>query len=334
MPEHPGRPPKPYSQAERLARMIRTLASRRMSVPDLCLEFGISRRQVYRDLERIREEGHPLEQNDELGERTWQLPLGYKGLPPITLSPYELMSLYLAKSHMAYLDGTPFSEDLDGIIAKVRASLPAKTVNHLERILEVFIPWQRPARDYSAQKDVLTVLRKALLLQRRVILRYRKPGARQPGVYLVDPYSMVLYQAGLYLAGYSHQARAQRTFAVERIVKITETGDSFDIPASFTTQDRFRHLFGLMDGSPQAITIRFEPDVAYLLKERKWHPTQKVTRLRHGAVLATFEAGGLEELTSWVLSWGAQARVIAPSTLRKAVAAELTAAARQYRRSR
>lgn len=69
-----------------------------MTIKDLSNEFGISRRQVYRDLDQIQEEGHPLEQSDGDGERTWQLPPGYKGLPPITVTPYELRALHFAQA--------------------------------------------------------------------------------------------------------------------------------------------------------------------------------------------------------------------------------------------
>src|SRR5574340_690581 len=85
-----GRPPKTYSQAERIINMLRALASRSMTIKDLSDEFGICRRQVYRDIGRIQEEGHPLEQSDRDGEKTWQLPLTYKGLPPITNEPRRL----------------------------------------------------------------------------------------------------------------------------------------------------------------------------------------------------------------------------------------------------
>jgi len=44
--------------------MMRTLASRAVTVNDLAGEFGISRRQIYRDLAQIEEQGHPLEQSD------------------------------------------------------------------------------------------------------------------------------------------------------------------------------------------------------------------------------------------------------------------------------
>lgn len=135
-----GRRPKAYSQAERLARMLLALSSRSMSLRDLSCEFGVSKRQVYRDIGRIQEEGHPLEQSDGDGEKTWQLPLGYKGLPPITVTPYELMALHFAKRHLAYLTGTPFVKNLEHLIAMVEAGLPHRVLNHLARINQVFLP--------------------------------------------------------------------------------------------------------------------------------------------------------------------------------------------------
>ena len=64
-PSQRGRRPKPYSQAERLASMMRAVASRSFTINELAHEFHISRRQVYRDLNGIAEQGHPLTQNGE-----------------------------------------------------------------------------------------------------------------------------------------------------------------------------------------------------------------------------------------------------------------------------
>jgi predicted DNA-binding transcriptional regulator YafY len=98
--------------------MLRALSSRSMTLKDLSDESGISTRQVYRDLGQIQEEGHPLDQSDGDGEKTWQLPLGYKGLPPITVSAYELMALHFARHLLDYLEGTPLTDDLDSLIKK------------------------------------------------------------------------------------------------------------------------------------------------------------------------------------------------------------------------
>jgi proteasome accessory factor B len=326
-----GRRPKQYSQADRLARMMRTLASRACTVGDLAQEFAITRRQVYRDLERIEEEGHPLTQSDDAGEHMWQLPLGYKGLPPITLTHYELMSLYFAKSNLAYLAGTPFVNDLDGVIGKITAALPQKTINHLERIGQAFLPLVRPLRRYDKQSAVLSVLQKALLLQRTVILRHQTPGHDQAVEHRVDPYALRLYQNGLYLIAYSHRAKAYRLFAIERIRDAAPTEETFAIRSDFSPE-RLNRSFGAMDEPAQTIRVRFSRDVAYLVKERQWHPTQTISPLKNGDVVLTMQAGGLDEITSWVLSWGENAQVLAPPELIEKVTASLTAAQKQYSR--
>jgi hypothetical protein len=53
---HPnGRKRGSYTQADRLARMMRTLASRAVTINELAADFGITRRQVYRDLAELKQ---------------------------------------------------------------------------------------------------------------------------------------------------------------------------------------------------------------------------------------------------------------------------------------
>jgi predicted DNA-binding transcriptional regulator YafY len=235
-----GRKPKRYSQVARITFMLRRLIGG-ATVGELAEELQVTKRQVHRDLQQLEESGYPLEQE----EGRWNLPVGFKWLE-VTVSPYELMSLHLAQSHLAYLKGTAFVDDLESVIRKVEAGLPDKIRNHLERIVTTFAPLQRPARDYAAQKNVLNSLRKALLRQLTVALRgYQKPGAEQPKDHLVDPYALVLYQYGLYLVGYSHSAIEIRTFAVERIKSVEVTEGMFELSKSFSLEGRFEQGFGL-----------------------------------------------------------------------------------------
>ena len=273
---------------------MRTLASRAVTINELADDFGITRRQVYRDLAEIEGEGHPIEQSDGSGEKTWQLPLGYKGLPQIAVSPYELMSLHLAKSHVAYLKGTPFFADLNSVIAKVEAGLPAKTANHLERIVQAFTPRERGTRSYAGKNDLLNKLRKALLLQLTVDLNYRKPYACKASVYRVNPYELLLYEHGLYVRGYSHRSRAERLFAVDRIKQLTLTEDRFEIPASYSSSDRYAEQFGLIEEPPHEVKILFSEDVAHLMRERQWHPSQRIKKLKNGSVEVTLSRRGTE----------------------------------------
>ena len=328
-----GRKPKAYSQADRLARMMRMLASRSCTLKELALEFEVSSRQVRRDLDEIEAEGHPLTASDEPGEKLWQLPLGYKGLPPVALNRYELMSLQLARASLSHLKGTPFLDDLEAVIAKVAASLPAKTANHLERIVRVFMPLQRGTRLYARKSDLLRKLRTAFLLQLKVNLTYKKPYANKVSVYRIDPYELALYEQGLYVAGYSHRSHAERLFAVDRIQKITLTEKRFEIPVSYSSAERYADQFGLIEESPQEVRIWFSRDVAHLMKERHWHPSQRIKKLQNGSVEVMFHAGGLDEIAWWVLSWGKEAKVLCPPKLVKIMTGQLSKSLKRYIRN-
>lgn len=329
MSSRPGRKPIHYSQVARVSSMIRRLIGG-ATVGDLAEEFHVTKRQVHRDLRHLEESGYPLVQEDG----RWRLPPGFKGLE-IVVSPNELMSLHFAKNHLDYLKDTPFVEDLEAVIQKVEAGLPDKVRNHLERIVTSFAPLQRPVRAYAARKDVLESLRKALLHQRTVLLRgYQKPGAGEPKDYQVDPYTLVLYQYGLYLVGYSYRARDLRTFAVERIRKVEVTEEMFDLPRSFSLAERFERGFGLIEEPPLEVKIWISPNWAYFVKERRWHPTQVVKPQKDGSVILTMRCGGLDELTSWVLSFGPEARVLGPKEFIDNVARQLTLAAKRYQSSR
>ena len=56
----------------------------------------------------------------------------------------------------------------------------------------------------------------------------------------------------------------------------------------------------------------------------------KVLRGKTESIEIQFELANFEEITGWVLSWGAQAEVLAPKALRDRVSRELRRAARKY----
>jgi predicted DNA-binding transcriptional regulator YafY len=166
-----------------------------------------------------------------------------------------------------------------------------------------------------------------------VLHGYRKPGER-PQDYKVNPYGLILYQYGLYLIGYSHQAGELRMFALERIKTVTVTEDMFELPRSVSLADRLDRAFGLIEESPQEVTIWIAPEWAYFVKERSWHPTQTIKLQKDGSVILTMRCGGLDELTAWVLSFGPAAKVLGPQALIDQVSSQLTAAVQSYRSSR
>lgn len=323
---------KDPSPGARLVRMIRTLCARGMTRAELEEAFQIDRRHIYDYLKEIEGLGYVFTEPEGAGERVWQIEGGYQGIKPEPATPAELMSLYLAKSHLSYLAGTPFMEDLERLSRKVEAGLPRKTANKIEKMMQVFLPIQRSQRAYAKQGDILATLQKALLLQRKIKITHRAQNKPKPVGHQVEPYGLQLFDNGLYLVGYSHRAKDFRRFAVERIQEATVdmTADPFAIRPEYAARARSKKAFGLIEGDVMDVKVQFSRDVADYFTERQWHPTQQVKTLKNGDVIVSFQAGGMDEIVSWVLSWGASAKVLEPQTLMDSVTVTIRNALKRY----
>lgn len=326
---------KDPSPAARMFRMFRTLCARGMTRAELEEEFQIDRRHIYDYIREIEQLGYVFTEHEGGGEKVWRIEGGYQGIKPEPATASELMALYLAKSHLDYLADTPFMEDLESLSRKIEAGLPAKTANKIEQMVQVFLPVQRPQRSYSKQRKILAELQKALLLQRKVKITHRTQSYPKPVIHHVEPYGLQLFDYGLYLVGYSSRAKNFRRFAVERIQKATVdmSADPFTIRPEYALRAKSRKAFGLIEGELMDVRVQFSREVADYFKERQWHPTQQVKMLKNGDVIVSFQAGGMEEIVSWVMSWGSNAKALGPTTLIESISKQLCGAQQQYESS-
>ena len=51
------------------------------------------------------------------------------------------------------------------------------------------------------------------------------------------------------------------------------------------------------------------------VRERIWHPSQKIQELADGGLELTLQLSSLHEIEPWVLSWGEHVRVVGPAEL-------------------
>lgn len=297
--------------------VIRILEARYgATVDEIAEECCVTRRTVYRDLDAIRDAGYPLVSEPEADGRTlYRFITGFKKIPPITFSLEELMTLYLCRGQLGFLQGTPFQDDLDDIFGRIHSSLPPRSVAHLERIAETASPKFQGERDYAAKKALLKELRRALLYQYRVDLSYT-PARRATETYRFDPYTLLFYDGALYLGGYAHNREALRLFLVDRIEQVTVLGERFEVPADFSAADLTGSAFGLIDEKPQMVKVRFSEEVGHLIRERVWHPSQQLVEEEDGALTLTFAASGEKEILAWLYSYLPHVQLLEPEGLR------------------
>jgi predicted DNA-binding transcriptional regulator YafY len=74
------------------------------------------------------------------------------------------------------------------------------------------------------------------------------------------------------------------------------------------------------EGKIHRIKLQFAPKVARNVAEVKWHNTQETTFNEDDSLAAEFRVDGLGEISWWILGYGDQAEVLAPTALRKRIA--------------
>ncbi len=119
---------------------------------------------------------------------------------------------------------------------------------------------------------------------------------------------------------------------MDRIRELELTTERFAVDPGFDPKRHEAEAFGVAWEKPTTVVVRFSADQAPYVREREWHPTQRIRDLRDGGVELTFRAGGAFEIVRWILGWGDAAEVVRPLRLRKEVRRALQTAVARYRR--
>ena len=320
-------------QLARQWRLIQRLANSRVgvSLDDLADELECVKRTVYRDLDALMFAGFPVVSEKRDGRVVYRFLDGFRmGGSPFT--PDEILALAFSEDLLRTLEGTVFHDSIRSALAKIRAGLSPQLAEYLERLRESFRVLPGPHKSYSRFRDTIRVLNDAVLAKRTVRIRYRTGSSGAVRRRDLDPYRVWYRSGALYAIGHDHLSGELRTFAIDRIREIEPTGRRFEVPASFDFDAMLASAFGVIsDPDTQKVRVRFEPDWAAWVAERTWHPSQRVEPRPGGALELAMQVAGLAEVKSWVLSFGAGARVLEPERLRREVEQDLAKALRQYR---
>ncbi len=136
-----------------------------------------------------------------------------------------------------------------------------------------------------------------------------------------DPYGFVVGGGRVYCVAHDRDRRGMRTFAVDNICGLTVLAQTFTKPQSFSIEDfASSSISGVLNSAQTSeVCVRFAPRVAKAAVAARVVADRAVTRLADGSAEITYTVSDVDELTRWVLGWGAQAEVIAPRQVRERV---------------
>lgn len=285
----------------------------RPSVDDLARRFGVTRRSIYRDLAFLEQQRVPI-----VRERGRYAVLETFKLKPIQFQPDEVLAL------MAALDFALRKRPVAGKAArtareKLLAVLPSQQqelASGLNRVLVV-----DPIQAYSLppHPDVEAACRAAVEGPHPLRMLYQALSAEEPVERVVRPYGLAYRGTALYLIGFCELRQDVRIFRVNRILEAQVQSATFARPADFDLEEYLSAVWGIEFGPLMRVRVHFGRQVARLVRETVWHPTQRVEEEPDGSVILHMETRGTGELARWLAGFGGSAVVLEPPELRQAV---------------
>lgn len=327
-------------QLARQLDLLRTLYTRQVTgistgeLARISIEFygKVSKRTIERDLQDLLEAGFPLYSERQGRHIYWRL-LPSAEIPSLNFTVLEIAALLFAEGMSDALAGTPFKDDLHTVCQRLRDTLSPRVQVYFQRAAEAYTPHLRGQKSYAGFQSLIDQLNEAILKRCVCQVTYRAMGGDGPKTYPIEPLRLFYYRGGLYLVSRAPAYNQLITQAVERIEDLQVSSEIFEPPADLPLEDRLRHSFGIIYEEPFASKVYFTPNQAPYIRERLWHPSQRIEELPDGGLILHLFAGGWYELKSWVLSHGADARVLEPESLREEIAEDLRTLLAEYEKN-
>ena len=121
---------------------------------------------------------------------------------------------------------------------------------------------------------------------------------------------------------------------LEKISAATATNRRFEIPTDFDFEKFSESAFNIIWGDPREVKIRFSSEQAPYVKERTWHPSQKIEDDADGKIVLTLHVANLWEVQRWLIGFGNDATVLAPVELREQIERECAKVVKRARVTR
>ncbi len=174
--------------------------------------------------------------------------------------------------------------------------------------------------------------------QNKVLFVDYKPFQGEKFELYLQPYAMRVYNQRWYVVGRFKESGAIRNIALDRILRMEITGESFTLPEDFDASEYYAHTVGIFVNEslkPQRVVLRTYGVSTEYMRSVPLHPSQREIAT-NGNESSDFEyyLNLTPELTGKLLSKGDWVEVVEPKELREKIKEQAQAIAELYRKKR
>ena len=313
------------------------------SVEDLCNELGRTDRTVRRIIDELRREGAPIESEVRSGNRKYFYIREEKRRPALThtlnFNEDEVLALWVAvQAARAALAPTPLVEPLDTAFSSLKTVLSKQSDSfHIPNQAQHWHFGNAPS--VQLDHEVFNLLRRAIADRQSVRCDYNAASSgTESKSRKLDPYSFALRGTTWMLVARCHTKNRTLDFALTDISNVQlcdpkeELQSYFDFPEDFDLDVHFRDRFNaLAGGKPHTVKILVAKNRAQYFRRKLYHPTQQIeTEHPDGTIEVSYDVLGLDEIRSFVQSWGVGVTVLEPGELREMIKQEVHVLIQRY----
>lgn len=291
------------------------LQKEKTTAPELADRFEVSKRTINRDIEDLCRAGIPIRTAQGIGGGI-SIMDGYRMDRTILTSKDMQMILAGLRS----LDSVSGSSYYGQLMEKIQAG-SSEFITGRDSILIDLSSWYR---DSLAPKIEIT--QDAIGDRRLIKFRYYAPSGENERT--VEPYYLVFRWSSWYLWAWCLKRKDFRLFKLNRMDGVQITEKNFECREATMPDLSNEKIF------PGGIKVKalFEADQKWRLVEE--FGTSCFTENDDGRLLFTADYTDMENLITWILTFGDKAEVIEPEEVREKVRTAIEAMIKNYRRNK
>ena len=180
-----------------------------------------------------------------------------------------------------------------------------------------------------AGEEYLQTIILALKTNRRITITYQRFGCESYEK-TVSPYALKLFHQRWYILTYT--GRHMATYALDRMLSVEITDETFEMPANFSPEDYFAEYYGITtDDTPMArVVIRAYGHVPNYLRTLPLHASQKETEHTDEYTDFSYDIRPSVDFVQELMSYTDDLEVLEPIELRQEIYKTLQASLERY----
>ena len=273
------------------------LQEEKTTAPELAKRFEVSRRTINRDIEDLCKAGIPIRTAQGSGGGI-SIMDGYRMDRTILTSKDMQMILAGLRS----LDSVSGSQYYGQLMEKIQIG-SSKFISGRDSMLIDLSSWYK-----GSLAPKIEVIQSAIENRHFIQFKYYAPSGES--MRRIEPYYLVFQWSSWYVWGWCLDREDYRLFKLNRMERVVETEQGFmcrDVPMPDLSNEK---IF------PGGIKVKafFTPDMKWRLVEE--FGSHCFTEVDDGRLLFTADYTDMENLVTWLMTFGAKAEVIEPKEVR------------------